>query len=102
MNDMSAELKQLYNRRKIAFLEDLQTKRDQSRVNVYMGALKAFCGKQIYDIDGEDVLNFMIFKDINSSGRTSVHYHSCPNLGTDTFEKMLIQFYVLRDIRLPQ
>ena len=36
MNDMSAELKQLYNRRKIAFLEDLQTKRDQSRVNVYM------------------------------------------------------------------
>ena len=35
MNDMSAELKQLHNRRRIAFLEDLQTKRDKSRVSVH-------------------------------------------------------------------
>ena len=87
MNSMSAEMKQLHSRRRIAFLEDLQTKRDKSRVSVYMGALKDFCGKQIYDIEGEDVLNFLIFKDVNCSGRTSVHHHSCPNLGTDTFEK---------------
>ena len=34
--------------------------------------LKEFCGKQIYDIDDKDVLNFLIFKDVNESGRTIV------------------------------
>ena len=43
--------------------------------------LKEFCGKQIYDIDDKDVLNFLIFKDVNDSGRTIVHHNACPNLG---------------------
>ena len=42
--------------------------------------LKDFSGKQIYDIDGRDVLDFLIFKDINDSGRTIVHHRACPNL----------------------
>jgi len=44
--------------------------------------LKDFCGKQIYDIDDKDVLEFLIiFNDVNNSGRTIVHHSSCPNLG---------------------
>jgi len=35
-----------------------------------MGFLKHFAGKQIYDLDDQDVLDFLIFKDINDSGRS--------------------------------
>ena len=48
---------------------------------MYMQWLKDFSGKQIYDIDDKDVLDFLIFKDINDSGRTIVHHRACPNLG---------------------
>ena len=43
--------------------------------------LKEFSGKQIYEIDDTDVLEFFIFKDVNNSGRTVVHNHACPNVG---------------------
>jgi len=62
-------------------MEFLGTKRKNSRIDVYMQWLKDFSGKQIYDIDDKDVLDFLIFKDINDSGRTVVHHNACPNLG---------------------
>ena len=43
--------------------------------------LKNFPGKQIYDKDDKDVLDFLIFKDVNDSGRTVVHHNACPNAG---------------------
>ena len=93
---MSEELRLLHARRKSFFLEDLRNRREKTRVDVYMDALKKFAGKQIYDLDGNDVLDFLIFKDINDSGRTSVHYKDCPYIGG-----VLTKSYVLRDIKLP-
>ena len=58
-----------------------------TRVDVYMNALKSFARKQIYDLDDNDVLDFLIFKDIDNSGRTAVHHKECPHIGTSTFEK---------------
>ena len=46
-----------------------------------MTGLKEFSGKQIYDLDDQDVLDFLIFKDVNESGRTVVHHRACPNIG---------------------
>jgi len=46
-----------------------------------MAWLKEFSGKQIFDIDDQDVLDFLIFKDVNNSGRTVVHHRACPNIG---------------------
>ena len=43
--------------------------------------LKEFSGKQIYDLDDQEVLEFVIFKDVNDSGRTIVHHSACPNIG---------------------
>ena len=57
---MSEELKVLHARRKSFFLEDLRNRREKTRVDVYMDALKKFAGKQIYDLDGGDVLDFLI------------------------------------------
>ena len=51
-------------------MEFFGTKRKNSRIDVYMQWLKDFSGKQIYDIDDKDVLDFLIFKDVNNSGRT--------------------------------
>ena len=62
-------------------MEFLGTKRKNSRIDVYMQWLKDFSGKQIYDIDDKDVLDFLIFKDVNNSGRTLVHHNACPNVG---------------------
>ena len=31
-------------------------------------------------MDDKDVLDFLIFKGINNSGRTVVHHNACPNL----------------------
>ena len=45
-----------------------------------MAWLKEFSGKQIYDLDDQDVLDFLIFKDVNDSGRTVVHHRACPNI----------------------
>ena len=76
----------LHGKRKTLFLADLQEKRRQSRVDVYMGALKDFSAKPLYDIDQEDVLNFLIYKDVDNSGRTVVHHTSCPHIGTTSFQ----------------
>jgi len=62
-------------------MEFLGTKRKNPRIDVYMQWLKEFSGKQIYDIDDKDVLDFLIFKDVNNSGRTIVHNHASPNVG---------------------
>ena len=50
-------------------------------MDVYMEALKTFSKKEIYDLDDQDVLDFLIFKDVNNSGRTVVHHRACPNVG---------------------
>ena len=44
--------------------------------------LKNHARKEVWDLNEEDVLNFLIFKDVDSSGRTVVHHHDCPNLGS--------------------
>jgi len=51
-------------REKIRYLEP------KSRVDVYMEHLKQVSNKEIYDIEDKDVLEFLIFKDVNDSGRT--------------------------------
>jgi len=78
---LSTDTQALINKRKTYFLEFLGTKRKNSRIDVYMQWLKEFTGKHIYDIDDKDVLDFLIFKDVNNSGRTVVHHNACPNLG---------------------
>ena len=67
-------------------MEHLLTKRSKSRMDVYMRALKEFSGKEIYDLDDMDVLDFLMFKDINDSGRTIIHHHTCPNVGNSSLE----------------
>ena len=49
-----------------------------------MAHLKEFCGKEIYDITDRNVLDFLIFKDVNNSGRTVVHHRTCPFIGSDS------------------
>ena len=49
------------------------------------GSPKDLC-KETYDLDDNDVLDFLIFKDINNSGRTSVHHKTCPHIGALTCE----------------
>jgi len=67
-------------------MEHLVKKRQKSRVDVYMEHLKQISNKEIYDLDDKDVLQFLIFKDVNDSGRTLVHKPACPNIGTRTLE----------------
>ena len=86
-DSLSPALKLLHERRKIYFLEDLHSRRKQTRVDVYMGALKSFVGKEIYELIDMDVLDFLIFKDVDDSGRTVVHYKACPFIGTNNFLK---------------
>jgi len=59
-DSLSPALKLLHERRKIYFLEDLHSRRKQTRVDVYMGALKSFVGKEIYELTDMDVLDFLI------------------------------------------
>ena len=54
-----------------------------------MGFLKEFSGKQIYDIEDSDVLDFLILKDVNGSGRTVVHHRACPRLGSANLDNCL-------------
>jgi len=84
---MNDELRALHARRKTFFLEDLRNRRKQTRVDVYMNALKSFAKKEIYDLDDNDVLDFLIFKDINESGRTLVHFQNCPHIGARNFDR---------------
>jgi len=84
---MTKELMALHARRKAFFMEDLKNRRIQTRVDVYMEALKKFANKQAHDLDDNDVLDFLIYKDINSSGRTLVHHAACPHVGAITSDK---------------
>ena len=51
-----------------------------------MQALKDFSKKEIYDLDDKDVLDYLMFKDINDSGRTIIHHHACPNVGNSSLQ----------------
>ena len=86
---MPTYTKSLLIKRRTHFLEFLKQKRTQSRVDVYMAFLKDFCGKEIYDITDKDVLNYLIFKDVNNSGRTIVHNRACPFLGGDSLKQCI-------------
>ena len=61
---MPMETKVLVEKRMQFFLEHCQ----KSRMDVYMDNLKAVSGKEIYDLEGHDVLKFLIYKDVNNSG----------------------------------
>ena len=53
-------------------------------MDVYMDNLETVLGREIYDLAGQDVLKFLIYKDVNNSGKTLVHHSQCPNLGLKT------------------
>ena len=66
---MPTHTKILVEKRMQFFLEHCQNKRNKSRVDVYMDNLKVVSGKEIYDLEGQDVLKFLIYKDVNNSGK---------------------------------
>ena len=68
-------------------MKHLDQKRSHSRVDVYMNFLKDYVGKHIFQLDDKDVLNFLVFKDVNDSGKTVVHHKSCPNLGMSSLNE---------------
>ena len=51
-----------------------------------MEHLKQVSNKEIYEIEDKDVLEFLIFKDVNDSGRTVVHKETCPHIGTSAIQ----------------
>ena len=79
----------LLEKRMQIFLEHCKLKRQKSRMDVYMENLKLVSNKEIYDLDDKDVLRFLIYKDVNDSGRTVVHHYSCPNVGADNVQQCL-------------
>jgi len=84
--DMPTNLKVKMSKRMTCFMEYISKKKLKSRVDVYMEHLKQISNKEIYEIDDKDVLNFLIFKDVNDSGRTVVHKETCPYLGTTSIQ----------------
>ena len=88
---MPRNLKVKVHKRMTCFLEFLSKKKIKSRVDVYMEHLKQISNKEIYDIEDKDVLEFLIFKDVNDSGRTVVHGQSCPHLGTSSVQDCVNQ-----------
>ena len=83
---MPHALKVKVNKRLTFFMEHLSKKKEKSRVDIYMQHLKQMSNKEIYDIDDKDVLEFLIFKDVNDSGRTVVHKYTCPYVGTTSLD----------------
>ena len=83
---MPRDLKMRVGKRMTFFMEHLSKKKQKSRVDVYMDSLKQISNKEIYEIDDKDVLEFLIFKDVNDSGRTIVHKETCPHLGTTSVD----------------
>ena len=61
-------------------------KRTKSRMDVYMHSLKTFSKKETYELDDKDVLDFLMYKDVNDSGRTVIHHHACPDVGKNSLE----------------
>jgi hypothetical protein len=83
---MPRDLKVKVCKRMAYFLEFLSKKKIKSRVDVYMEHLKQVSNKEIYEIEDKDVLEFLIFKDVNDSGRTVVHKENCPHIGTSAIQ----------------
>jgi len=83
---MPNNLRVKMSKRMTCFMEYVSKKKLKSRVDVYMEHLKQISNKEIYEIDDRDVLNFLIFKDVNDSGRTVVHKETCPHLGTTSIQ----------------
>ena len=83
---MLTNTKVLLEKRMQIFLEHCKFKRQKSSMDVYMEHLKMVSNKEIYDLDDKDVLQFLIYKDVNDSGQTLVHKTTCPNIGTRTLE----------------
>jgi len=83
---MPRDLKVKVCKRMAYFLEFLSKKKIKSRVDVYMEHLKQVSNKEIYEIEDTDVLEFLIFKDVNDSGRTVVHKENCPHIGTSAIQ----------------
>ena len=88
MFDMPRDLKLKVSKRISFFMEHLLKKKRKSRVDVYVEHLKKISNKEIYEIDDRDVLHFLVFKDVNDSGRTVVHKETCPHLGTPSLESL--------------
>ena len=61
-----------------------------------MGFLKEFCGQEIYDLTIGNDLDYIVFKDVNKSGRTAVHNRACPVLVAESFEQFLSLEELLR------
>ena len=74
---MPNNLRVKMNERMTCFMEYICKKKIKSRVDVYMDHLKQISNKEIYEIEDKDVLEFLIFKDVNDSGRTVVHKDAC-------------------------
>ena len=49
-------------------------------------ALKEFSKKEIYDLDDKDVLEYLMFKDVNDSVRTIIHHYACPTVGNASLQ----------------
>ena len=75
---MPIETKVLLEQRLQGFLEHCKLKRQKSRMDVYMENLKTISNKEIYDLNEQDVLKFLTYKNVNNSGRTLVHHFQCP------------------------
>ena len=84
---MPNSLRVKMNKRMTCFMEYISKKKIKSRVDVYMDHLKQISNKEIYEIEDKHVLEFVIFKDVNDSGRTVVHKDACPYLGTSSIER---------------
>ena len=84
---MPNNLRVKINKRMTCFMEYISKKKIKSRVDVYMDHLKQISNKEIYEIEDKDVLEFLIFKDVNGSGRTVVHKNASPYLGTSSTER---------------
>ena len=77
-------------------MEHLLLKKTKFRRDVYMQALKEFSNKELYDLDDKDVVDYLMFKDVNDSGRTIIHHHECPNVGSLSLSRpcqMLIETF---------
>ena len=65
-----------------------------------MQALKEFSKKEMYELDDKDVLDYLMFKDVNDSGRTIIHHHACPRVKFLLSEVTLLSDIVHNTYRL--
>ena len=88
---MPTQTKVLLEKRMQIFFEHCKFKRQKSRMDVYMESLKLISNnyKEIYELEDKDVLRFLIYKDVNDSGRTIVQKENCPHIGTSSADSCL-------------